>query len=329
MEFIRRYFKANYKGIVLFVIFALLFVFSAVLYNFPFQYVGYPISLCVLIGFWYIVVDMYRTKRKYDMLERIKNAMLFEAGELPLMTAGLDDSYVDIINNLLVELASKETNYNTSYNDMVDYFTTWAHQIKTPIASIKVNLQNEDSSFSRLVASELNRVEQYVEMVLTYLRLDSDYSDYVFKEVELDSIVKSSVKRYRQDFISKRLGIKLGEIETKVLTDEKWLAFVIEQILSNALKYTSTGAISIYLSSSDTLCIEDTGMGIASGDLPRVWDKGYTGINGRINKSASGLGLYLCGQICKKLNVKISMESEVNKGTKVFLKFDDEKRVHE
>ncbi|MCQ2466436.1 MAG: sensor histidine kinase [Clostridia bacterium] len=329
MSFIVDYLKARRKSIILFVIFGLLFVLSAVLYNFPFQYVGYPLFLCMLIGLIYMCWDAYNLKRKKDQLNNIIDTMLYEIEDIPLLAEGVDEPYIELINNLTTELASKQSTNDIAFNDMVDYFTTWAHQIKTPIASIRVNLQNEDSSFARLVASELNRVEQYVEMVLTYLRLDSDYSDYVFKTIDLDFVVKSSIKRYRQDFISRKLGINLSTISKTVTTDEKWLSFVIEQILSNALKYTSSGSISIYMSSENTLCIEDTGMGIEAQDIPRVFDKGYTGINGRVNKSASGLGLYLCGQICKKLGIKISIDSIVGQGTKVYLEFLEKNIVHE
>ncbi len=329
MSIVVDYLKARRKSIILFIVFGMLFVLSAVLYNFPFQYVGYPLFLCTLIGLIYMCWDAYNLKCKKDQLNNLIDTMLYEIEDIPLLAEGVDEPYIELINNLTTELASKQSTNDIAFNDMVDYFTTWAHQIKTPIASIRVNLQNEDSSFARLVASELNRVEQYVEMVLTYLRLDSDYSDYVFKNIDLDFVVKSSIKRYRQDFISRKLGINFSTISKTVTTDEKWLSFVIEQILSNALKYTSSGSISIYMSSENTLCIEDTGMGIEAQDIPRVFDKGYTGINGRVNKSASGLGLYLCGQICKKLGIKINIDSIVGQGTKVYLEFLEKNIVHE
>lgn len=329
MVFLKKYLKSRLKAIILFVTFALLFVVSSTLYDYPFQYIGYPLFLSVLLGLIYLCFDAYKLKSKMDKLELMIDSLVFEIEEIPRLDEALDESYIELIEKLTEELTNAKSSYDISYNDMVDYFTTWAHQIKTPIASIKINLQAEDSSFSRLVSSEINRVEQYVEMVLTYLRLDSDYSDFVFKESKLEDICKTSIKRYRQDFISRKLGISFEDFSKTVLTDEKWLSFVLEQIISNALKYTSTGKISIYLCDDGKLCIEDTGMGIAPEDLPRVFDKGYTGINGRVNKSASGLGLYLCGQICKKLGIEISMDSEVGKGTKVYLKFSEKNIVQE
>lgn len=329
MEFVKKYLKLRAKAIIMMLVFACLFVLSSFLYNFPFQYVGYPMALCALFGFIYMVCDAYKLKQETDRFKVIIETMVFEISDIPVLRNNLDEPYIELVTKLVDEIAESKSQYDISLNDMTDYFTTWAHQIKTPIASIKVNLQNEDSQFSRLVASELNRIEQYVEMVLTYIRLDSDYSDYVFKECDLDTILKSSIRRYRQDFIARKLMIKYEGISKTILTDDKWLGFVIEQLLSNSLKYTSSGFVGISLSDENTLCIEDTGMGIAAEDLPRVFDKGYTGINGRVNKTASGLGLYLCGQICKRLGIKISISSEVGKGTKVFLQFTQKKMVHE
>lgn len=329
MDFFGKYLKSRLKFIILFLVFALFFVASAFLYGFPFQYVGYPLVLCALVGFVCLISEFFFLKSKKERLDNIFNSLIFEIEEIPLLDETLDSSYVDIIEKITREAAEKESQFNISYSDMTDYYTTWAHQIKTPIASMRINLQNEDSSFSRLIGSELNRIEQYVDMALTYLRLDSPSSDYVFNEFELDSLLKKSVKRFMGDFIGKKLSLDYRDIEATVITDEKWFGFVVEQLLSNALKYTPSGAIHIYMSDSKTLVIEDEGMGISKEDLPRVFEKGYTGLNGRLNKKSSGLGLYLCGRICKKLGIDISIDSVVDKGTKVMLLFKQEKIRHE
>lgn len=168
--------------------------------------------------------------------------------------------------------------------------------------------------------SELFKIEQYVEMVLQYLRLNSSINDFVLKEYVLDDILRQAVHKYAPMFIRKKLTLNYEPIETKVVTDEKWLVFVIEQILSNAIKYTKTGSISIY-EEAGMLVIEDTGIGILEEDLPRIFENGYTGYNGRSDKKASGIGLYLCRQIFKKLGHKLSVESEAGKGTKVKIVF--------
>ena len=164
-------------------------------------------------------------------------------------------------------------------------------------------------------AAELGRIERYVEMALVYLRLDSESSDYVIRE--LDPFIRRSVKKFAGEFISKRLSLELEPSGASVVSDEKWLAFVVEQVLSNSLKYTREGSVRIYLAEPKTLCIRDTGIGIAPEDMPRIFDKGYTGLNGRADLRASGLGLYLCRRVCRKLGHGISAVSAPGEGTEI------------
>ena len=204
------------------------------------------------------------------------------------------------------------------FSDMVEYYTVWAHQIKTPIASMRLTLQNEDSPLSRTISDDLFRIEQYVEMVLCYLRLGSESTDYVIAKQDLDKLLKQAFRHFSGQFISKKLKLEYEETPFTALTDEKWLLFVIEQILSNAVKYTpSGGEIRVSMKTPGILCIKDTGIGIAPEDLPRIFERGYTGLNGRADKKASGLGLYLCKRICDNLNHRIWAES--GEGTAVYL----------
>ena len=155
-------------------------------------------------------------------------------------------------------------------------------------------------------------------MVLAYLRMRSIDTDYVFEVYELDDLIRQAIRKFSTEFIRKKLQIQFDETHIKVLTDEKWLVFVLEQLLSNAIKYTDQGYVHIY-GNDNTLYIEDTGIGIDASDLPRVFDKGFTGYNGRSDKKASGLGLYLCKNIIDKLSHRLELESQVDKGTKVIL----------
>ena len=180
---------------------------------------------------------------------------------------------------------------------------------------MRLHLQNEDSALSRTLTSDLHRIEQYVEMVLTFLRLNSESTDYVIKEYDLDKIIKSAVRKFSADFIGRKLSLVYEPVNTTVITDEKWLSFVIEQVLSNALKYTPAGSITITLENEKTLRIRDTGIGIAPEDLPRIFENGYTGYNGRTDKKASGIGLYLCKRICNNLGHTITARSMVDVGT--------------
>lgn len=172
------------------------------------------------------------------------------------------------------------------------------------------------------------RIEQYVDMVLGYLRLDSDFTDYVIQEYDLDDIVKPAVKKFAGQFIRKKLQLDYRPLHTKAVTDEKWLQFVLEQVISNALKYTEAGRITIEMEhgpgteeNSSVLCIRDTGIGIAPEDIPRIFEKGYTGYNGRSDKKASGIGLYLCRRICSNLGHTITANSSLENGTVIRIRF--------
>lgn len=209
-----------------------------------------------------------------------------------------------------------------SQRDKEDFFAMWAHQIKTPIAALKLLLQSDKQDVTAC-KGEVFKIERYVEMALGFLRFEEMGNDLELLSYELEPIVKQSIKKFAPMFISKHLSVNLKDLNVKILTDEKWLSFVIEQLLSNAVKYTSSGGITIRTcTENEQLCIitEDTGIGIRSEDLPRLFEKGFTGYNGRMDKKASGLGLYLCKSICDKLGHKISIESQENKGTKVTIR---------
>ena len=204
-------------------------------------------------------------------------------------------------------------------HDLEDYFTMWVHQAKLPIAAMKLLLEDDKLSRSE-IKLQLLRMDQYTDMVLAYLRLNSTHTDFLFKELELDDLIRQSIRRFSTEFIRKHIQLSFKETGDVILSDEKWLVFVLEQILSNSLKYTNeNGLISIYMKSKHILVIDDNGMGISASDLNRVFEKGYTGMNGRSDKTASGLGLYLCKNILDMLNHKIRIESSVGKGTRVIL----------
>ena len=233
---------------------------------------------------------------------------------------------------LLLGLAALALDFRRVYKlhaadraDMLEYYTLWAHQIKTPIAAMRLRLQSEDSDSSRRLLADLGRIEQYVEMVLTYLRLEGEGTDYVFREAKLDDIVRPALRRFAGEFIARRLTLDYTPTDVRVFTDEKWLSFVIEQVLSNALKYTPQGGVSVYVEEPKTLCIRDTGIGIAPEDLPRVFERGYTGLQGRADKRASGIGLYLCRRICRNLGHTITAESRPGEGTTVRIKLEEKK----
>lgn len=315
MKIFGAYIKQKSKILLIILLFCIIFAIVFYLYKLPVEAVIYPSLLCVLFGTILIVLDFAKIKRRYKILEKLGNMPSAMIDELPSVSNINDYGYQRIIRSLQKEISQLESDSNNRFNDMVDYYTVWAHQIKTPIASMRLTLQNEDTPLSRKLLSDLFRIEQYVEMIMAFLRLDSTSSDYVFKEHNIDTIIRQAVKKYANEFIDRKISLVYNPIDYTVVTDDKWLSFVIEQILSNALKYTQKGSIKIYMNENMMLCIEDTGIGIAPEDLPRIFEKGYTGYNGRSDKKASGLGLYLCKRICKNLDTGITVLSEIDKGT--------------
>lgn len=314
-EFFTVYLKQRKQLITVNAFFFLIFGVTFKLYHLPMKAVLYPVLLCTAFGCIFHVLHFHKIWKKHTQLQKLEILPSNFEEMLPEASSYEEEDYQKILLLLLEEQKKLESEKNQSYNDMIDYYITWAHQIKTPIASMKLNLQNEDSEFSGRLSGDLFRIEQYVEMVLMFLRLDSNSTDYVIKEYELDAMIKSAVRKFAGQFIRRRIRLDYQPVDEKVLTDEKWFSFVIEQVLSNALKYTSEGAVTITVEDTKTLCIRDTGMGIAPEDLPRIFEKGYTGYNGRSDKIASGIGLYLCKRICNNLGHRITAESEPNKGT--------------
>lgn len=244
-------------------------------------------------------------------------------------------SYPEKLYRELVGAAEEEardviSEYGAKKRDIDDYYTMWTHQIKTPIAALRLLLQDEKQPLE-----ELFKIEQYAEMALHYARLDSLSSDFLFKTQNIEAIVKQAVKKYSILFIGSGLQFSLENFSAQAVTDEKWLAFVVEQLLSNAIKYTPDGQIRIYgLDDGKTeiqehdahkeaayLVIEDSGIGIREEDLPRIFERGFTGYNGRFDGKSTGIGLYLCKQILDRLSHTIQVESRVGKGTKVILGF--------
>ena len=322
MSFFIRTLRDHIGIVVLQFIFFLIFLLSFAMYHLPLEAVIYPTGICILIGTIYAFHPVRKEHEKHITLQRFseQEAEMLHNQQFPITTEAERDYHI-IVDGLCEEIIRTKTETVKARQEMTDYYTTWVHQIKTPIASMRLHLKTVDSSLSRKLTSDLLHIEQYVEMVLTYVRMDADTTDYVFRSIDLDEVIREDVRKLRGDFIVKDLSLNYEPTELTVVTDEKWIAFVIEQILSNALKYTQKGSIHIFSSQPDILCITDTGIGIMPEDLPRVFEKGYTGYNGHSEKRASGIGLYLCKQICDRLGHTIEISSVPDKGTTVKITF--------
>ena len=316
---IRGYIKQNIKVIFLFIVFALVFGIVFSLYDLEIEAIYYSVMLCSFIGLIYICINFINYYKKHIQLYKLQNEISISLENLPSPKTLMEEDYTNLILTLNKEYKNYISKSDIAKSDMIDYYTMWVHQIKTPISAMKLLIQTSESEISSDLSSELFKIEQYVEMVLSYIRLGSNKNDFVLKEYDLDNIIRQAVRKYAPLFIRKKISLDFKPTNYKVLTDEKWLVFVIEQLLSNAIKYTNKGKISIYSLENKKLVIEDTGIGISKEDIPRIFDKGFTGYNGRTDKKATGLGLYLCKNILDKLSHKISIESEVGVKTKVIL----------
>ena len=330
IHFILNYIISKKKLFLMVLVCSAIFAFTFWMYGITVAAVLYPALVCMVImaaAFAIMACSEYgKWKNMQEILQRavgddsefVKILDTAEIRKQVNTTDEIENELLEIIERLKNGGMRLNDSMNMKYSDMVDYYTMWVHQIKTPIASMHLILQKEDSEDSRRLRAELFRVEQYVQMVLCLLRLDSDFTDYVIKEYRVDDIIRPAVRRLAPQFIMKKLALEYEQTDEVALTDEKWLSFVVEQILSNAVKYTSSGSISIKCD-GDRLVISDTGIGIAAEDLPRIFDKGYTGFNGRADRKASGIGLYLCRRICDNLGHSIKVESAAGHGTTIII----------
>ena len=324
----REYLRERAGLFILFFVCGLLFALSFWLLNLPMKAVWYPSALCLIALSAFIARDVLARREKHRALQELLKTPEALPGALEPYDAESDRDYRALIAMLSEQNAAMAQKDAEQLSDMTDYYTTWAHQIKTPIASMRLTLSGEDTPAARRLGDDLSRVEQYVQMAMGYLRVNSSSTDYVIREISLDQVLKSCIRSFRTQFITRGLRLNYPGTDRTVISDEKWLSFVIEQVLSNALKYTREGSITIDVQ-GDALRIADTGIGIAPEDLPRIFEKGYTGFNGRVDKRASGLGLYLCSRICANLGHTLRAESVVGKGTTIWIGLSREAHIYE
>lgn len=300
---------------LMFLMYMAIYAMIFFLYNLEIEAVLYAAGLCVLLTMVVLSVHFISYRKMHEKRRHILQNIQLMLDELPEPKTLAESDYQELLFELKRISDSNLTTWQNEQRENMDYYTTWVHQIKTPISIMQMTLQSEDTEEHRALWAELFRIEQYVEMVLSYLRLGSESSDFVFQQYEVDKIIRKAIHNYAPQFVRNRIRLSYEPTTVTALTDEKWLLFIIEQLLSNAIKYTYEGSVSIFVTSDKVLKIADTGIGIAAEDIPRIFEKGFTGYNGRADKKSTGLGLYLCRLAANKLNHKISVESTVGIGT--------------
>lgn len=289
-----------------------------------------------------VLVGFFRYSSKVKALSNALERPVEEQAQLPEAADDVEMLYHRLLENQSIARCESESSAAIRQSQMRDYYSMWVHQIKTPISAMKLLLEVEREELGQLMCDdeqsqyllsdnmdsfedELFRIEEYVSMALQYQRVSSTENDFVLEKVSVDGVIRDTIKKYAKIMIRRHIGINYSGTGQEVYTDGKWLAFMLEQILSNAIKYTPQGVVTIETAEEKDrffITIKDTGIGIKAEDLPRVFEKGYTGYNGHADKKATGIGLYLCRQMADKLGHTIRMESEIGKGTKVWIGFD-------
>ncbi len=287
-------------------------VFAAVFsgYSLPMEAVRYAGGISLLFSAVFAAADAVSYGKRVRELKKCAEDITLTDEKLPAPNDPCEELYSGMVHRLFEERSRTEAENVRKSADLADYYTTWAHQIKTPIAAARLILQSGDHDSDEM-SEQLQRIEEYTEMAMCYARLTSASTDLVIREYSVDELVRKTVRKFSSQFIRKELSLTVSPIGITAVSDEKWLGFVIGQVISNALKYTVTGGVEIY-AEGKTLCVKDTGIGVSPEDLPRIFEKGYTGLNGRIDERASGIGLYLCAKICRELGHKITAESGKN-----------------
>lgn len=331
-ESIFSFLKIRKVLIIIFTGIVVIFGILLYLYDIPFDAIIYGCELSFVWCAVCLFIDFYKYYKRHKLLHINREQFFDDAEQLPEHMDIIEYDYQELAKELYQakqELISKN---RIAKKELLDYYGMWVHQIKTPIAALDILLQNTERMLYQLdekemmqkaisvsdMKMELFKIEQYVEMALNYLRVEDISSDLVFKKHELDDMVRQVIRKYAKIFISKKIKIDFKPTKACIVTDEKWFIFVLEQIISNALKYIKKGQIFIYMKEK-SLVIKDTGIGIPAEDLPRIFEKGFTGYNGRENKKSTGIGLYLCKNIMDKLQWNITVDSEVGSGTKIYL----------
>lgn len=297
-------------------------IILAVMYlaNLEMVYADYIVLLLSFFLLIILLADGIRFMRRRRALEALSATLLTAARELPEPADALEAEYVNAVQQLGGAYDTIKKRLSASHNDSLEYYTLWVHQIKTPIAALSLVLSHMDDAAAGVIRQELFKIEQYADLALRYVKLSDVSSDLVIESCPLNDIIHESVKKFGVLFVYKKLSVDISPMDITVTSDKRWLLFIVEQVLSNAVKYTQSGGIRIYMQGR-LLVIEDSGIGIRPEDLPRIFTKGYTGYNGRLDNRASGIGLYLAKKAADALRISLRVESQPGKGTKVLFSF--------
>lgn len=255
--------------------------------------------------------------QKYLIVEMLQDANFLEGRILTDALYEIDKSMIEKINE-----------YKMQVKDFKEYVELWIHEVKLPVASLTLMVHNQKGDQSKKLLSQLTRLDNYLEQILYYVRSENAEKDYLITKVNLSKVISNVALKNKDILLAKGIDFVVSDVDIEVLTDSKWLEFIINQIVDNSIKYSKEKNAYIKIVAKEEsevigLIIYDNGKGISKSDLPRVFDKTFTGTNGRSKSAKStGMGLYLCRELCNKLGHKIQIISEEGKYTKVTILFD-------
>lgn len=277
-----------------------------------------------------IIIEYFKRKKFYDnllkMLEELDEKYLItEIIKTPNFLEGqIFKNSLEQIDKSMLENVNK---YKYMTEDYKEYIELWIHEIKIPISASKMVIENNKNAITKSIDEELDKVENYIEQALFYARSNTVEKDYYIRKAFLKEIVTESIKKNKSSLIQEKISIDIHDLEIEVNTDNKWIVFILNQIIQNSIKYRKkeNSVMEIYANQGKEnviLYIKDNGIGIKQGEITRVFEKGFTGTNGRLsNKKSTGIGLYLCKKLCNKLGIGIELNSVQNEGTEVKLVF--------
>lgn len=348
---LKAYIRARRNIIAAGTVWILIFFCLFALGHVPVKAVWYPTLLCAVLMLAYVAYDFARFVKSHKQRMEAKKHIEITVDNLPEPENLMEEDYQELLRVMLVRKNDEVNNIRIVRKEAEEYVTMWMHQIKTPLTALQLTAGDCREPERTEMLERIFEIEQYADMMLQFLRLEDAVSDLVLKRYSVRNMVNQTVKYFARIFISKNISVHVDiPAELSVVTDEKWMVFVLKQLVSNALKYTEQGSIRIYVEKAPLprerqlppqedvwakqcigaagkqencryvrLMIEDTGIGIAPDDLPRIFERGYTGYNGRKDKKATGLGLYLTQRIVRLLNHEIYITSKVGQGTRVEL----------
>ncbi len=301
-------------------------------FDFPKVLIVLVCLLILVVFFAGFIIEYLKIKRYYDEVLLIygnldEKTLLADIIEKPVFYEG--QIFYDLLSSASKDMNDQIGSLKQQQKDYLEYIELWVHEIKTPIAGMELYLNNHKSEGHRELLSQLNRIENYVEQVLYFARASQFNQDFIIEKFELSELVKSVVKENSLMLIQVKAQIKMENLTGMVFTDSKWFKYVLKQVLDNSIKYRNE---SLYIEFSsytkeDKLClsIKDNGIGIKATDINKVFQKGYTGTQGRTFKKSTGMGLYISKKLCNKLGLNMSIKSSDGVGTIVMIEFPNKK----